>query len=169
MTENYFSNNDSIKPIIYAKPERAHYCDIHKETFIFVHSLTKMREHKHCLKTLLRLISAMQKRKEFTKRDLLNDLKIGRNTLSKYMYFLKLIKIYRPHKRNVSEVHNKASKKYTFIAQPYIKEIVFFVRNKGICPILLMPKETLEDKLFNNVSKFVEKNAFIKDKKQWTL
>lgn len=153
---------DPIKPIIYAKPERAHYCDIHRETFLFLRSIFGSREKKHHLKILLRIIKFIYKRKFFTKNDLIKELHISYNTINKYLRFLKQLKLCRTQKRTINEIKNNIPKKYVFISNQRLREIVFFIEHNFKCPIFLMPKDTPQDKLFNQMRSFVYEKKQLK-------
>lgn len=155
MNNREFSNFDPIKPIIYAKPIDAHYCDIHKQTFIFLQSLMNIRNRKQNIKMLLRIINFIYEHQNATKQDMLRELHISRNTLNKYIRYLKSLKLYKQQRRSILEIKNNVPKKYIFVMQPWLEEIVFFIKHHYICPIMLMPKGIQTTKLFNRTRELI--------------
>jgi len=94
------------------------------------------RQYKHTLKTFLYIIKFISENPTFTKQDIATTFNISESTLGKYMLTLKKLRLYKPVKRNETEIKNDLPRKYKFITKPWLKEIIFFIKNKRMCPFL---------------------------------
>ena len=167
---------DPIKPIIYAKPERAHYCDIHKETFLFLQPILEKRQYKQTIKQILRILRFITKQGTFTKQDLINQCNLiqptlkkrnlNRQTINKYLRLLIQLKLCKPKKRSIVEIKTNIDKKYVFTPKLFLKEIYFFIRYNYRCP-LLIAKHTKEREIFNKISDFIQHSSFRKESNKY--
>ena len=111
-------------------------CNIHKQTFEFLKSIDAKHISNHSLKQLLYIVKFIYDKKTFTIQDLSNEFKINEATANKYLAFLKQIQLYKIIKRTDSEIETSKNKKYIVTPQPWIKEIMAFIKNKKMCPML---------------------------------
>ena len=111
-------------------------CNIHKQTFEFLKSIDAKHTSKHSVKQLLYIIKFVYDKKTFTIQDLSNEFKINEATANKYLALLKQLQLYKIIKRTDSEIETSKNKKYIVTPQPWIKEIMAFIKNKRMCPML---------------------------------
>jgi len=110
-------------------------CCIHKETFAFLRSIYEKHYSKQSLKQLLYTIKFVYEKRIFTKQDLINQFQLSDSTINKYLLLLKQLKLCKTIKRSDSEIKENVEKKYNAVGQLYFKEILFFIKNKRMCPI----------------------------------
>lgn len=111
-------------------------CNIHKQTFEFLKSIDAKHISNRSLKQLLYVVKFIYNKKIFTIQDLSNEFKISDVTVNKYLALLKQLQLYKIIKRTDSEIETSNNKKYIVTPQPWIKEIITFIKNKRMCPIL---------------------------------
>jgi hypothetical protein len=154
--------NNMIQTIVYPKPIDSHYCDIHKETFIFLRTIYHTKKREQYTKSFMRMLKFIYKRSSFTKKDIRKELRISHVTLNKYFRFLTQLKLCYTKKRSMDEIKNKNEKQYVFVFRPYLREVLLLLKCNFVCPIFMMSKDTTEYGLFNKMQDFVNQKQILK-------